>query len=143
MDKIVLIGGSPTAGKSYTARAVAEHLKLPWISTDTIRGQMKKIVRKEDFPRLFFHSDTTPVEYLTKYSAKEIVKNQGTESIDVWKGVKALIETDCVWRSYIVEGVAVLPRFVSELSVEEKDIKAIFLIVLFLKLIPKIIVEEN
>jgi len=131
MDKIILIGGSPTAGKSYTARKIAESLKLPWISTDTIREQMRKIVRKKDFPKLFFHSEATPtmaVEYLSKNSARKIVKNQNDESIDVWKGISALLETDYVWGSFIIEGVAVLPHLVKKISVEKKEIKVVFLV---------------
>ncbi len=131
MNKILLIGGSPTAGKSYTARKIAESLKLPWISTDTIREQMRKIVREKDFPNLFVLSEATPemaVKFLSKNSAKEIVKHQNDESIDVWKGVKALIETDYVWGSFIVEGVSVLPNLAKELSVKNKKIKVVFLI---------------
>jgi 2-phosphoglycerate kinase len=131
MDKIILIGGSPTAGKSYTAKRIAEHLELPWISTDTIREQMRKIVRKEDYPDLFHHSEATSeraVEFLTHNTANEIVKHQNEESVEVWKGVKALIETDYVWNSFIVEGVAILPHLIAGLSVKDKDIKVVFLV---------------
>src|SRR3989338_6816563 len=75
VNKIILIGGSPTAGKSYTARRLAEQLKLPWISTDTIREQMRKIVRKEDYPALFLHSNYTSklaVEFLSHNTDEEI-----------------------------------------------------------------------
>ncbi|MFA5887963.1 MAG: AAA family ATPase [Candidatus Nanoarchaeia archaeon] len=131
MKKIILIGGSPTAGKSYTARKLAEQLKLPWISTDTIRDQMRSIVRKEDYPELFHHAKATTemaVEFLTGNTAEDIVKHQNKESIDVWKGVKAIIETDYVWESFIIEGVAILPCFAAELSKKNKHIKSIFLI---------------
>lgn len=131
MNKIILIGGSPTAGKSYAAKKIAESLKLPWISTDTIRGQMRKIVRKEDFPKLFSLSEATPemaVEFLTTNTSKEIVKFVNEESGDVWKGVKALIETDYVWESFIIEGIAILPHLVKKLPAKNKKIKAVFLV---------------
>ncbi|VVB59777.1 2-phosphoglycerate kinase [uncultured archaeon] len=131
MDKIILIGGAPTVGKSYTTRKIAESLKLPWISTDIIREQMRKIVRKEDYPHLFSLSENTPeiaVKFLSTNSAKEIVKSQNNESTDVWKGVKALIETDYVWKSFIIEGVAILPRLVHESSVKNKSLKVVFLV---------------
>jgi len=131
VNKIILIGGSPTAGKSYTARRLAEQLKLPWISTDTIREQMRKIVRKEDYPALFLHSNYTSklaVEFLSHNTAEEIVKHQNKESIAVWKGVKALIETDYVWKSFIIEGVAILPSLVSGLIKRNKNIQVVFLI---------------
>ncbi len=131
MRRIVLIGGSPTAGKSYTARRLAEQLKLPWISTDTIREQMRQLVRKEDYPKLFAFNEATPklaVEYLSHNTAEDIVKHQNEESVEVWKGVKAIIEKDYVWGSFIVEGVAVLPKFVSKLVKKDKRVKAVFLI---------------
>lgn len=131
MNKIILIGGSPTAGKSYTARKLAEILKLPWISTDTIREQMRQIVRKEDYPQLFMHSEATPelaVKFLTSNTAEEIIKIHNKENKEVWKGVKAFIETDYVWKSFIMEGVAILPNFVSPLVKKNKNIKAVFLV---------------
>src|SRR3989344_1069370 len=122
MGKIILIGGSPTAGKSYAARKIAEELKLPWISTDT--------VREKDYPVLFYHHKATPemgVEFLKKNSAKKIVEIVNKEGEDVWKGVKALIETDYVWSSYIIEGIAIIPNLIHNL-VKKKKIKAVFLI---------------
>ncbi len=131
MDKIILIGGSPTAGKSYTARKLAESLNLPWISTDTVCEQMKKIVEGKDYPGLFKFAEATSemaLEYLSEKSAQEVVDDQNAESVDVWKGVKALIETDFVWGSFVVEGAAILPHLVKDLSLEDKEIKTIFLV---------------
>lgn len=131
MNKVILIGGSPTAGKSYATRKIADELKLPWISTDIIREQMRRIVRKKDYPALFHHAGVTPqmaYEFLTKNSAEEIVENQNKESLEVWNGVKAIIDTDYVWGSFIVEGVAVLPKLVAELVKKNKDVRAVFLV---------------
>lgn len=131
MGKIILIGGSPTAGKSFTARKIAEELKLPWISTDTIREQMRHLVEKKKYPSLFLREDESPqasVKFLNKYSAKEIVDLEIKEGKDVWKGVKALIETDYVWGSYIVEGVAIIPHILKDFIKNRKNIKVLFLI---------------
>jgi len=131
MEKRVLIGGSPTAGKSYTARKIAEELKLPWISTDTIREMMRKIVRKEDYPALFLHADATPemgIDFLNNNSAEEIVWVINEESKDTWKGVKALLETDYVFKSYIIEGVAIVPNLIKNFIAKNKDVVVLFLI---------------
>ena len=132
MSKIILIGGSPTAGKSYTARKIAEELKLPWISTDTIREQMREIVRKEDYPNLFQHEDDSTdkaVEFLTHNTAKEIVEHHNKENEDVWRGVVGIIEGDYVWGDFIIEGVAILPKLVVNQGWNnKKDIKVVFLI---------------
>lgn len=136
MSKIILMGGSPTAGKSYTARKLAEDLKLPWISTDTIREQMRWIVRKEDYPNLFMHGDPSvyqgadkAVEFFKNNTVEQIVEHQNMESEDVWKGVRGLIESDYEWEDFIVEGVAILPKLVANQEWKiKKDIKAFFLI---------------
>jgi 2-phosphoglycerate kinase len=130
MNKIILIGGSPTVGKSYTARKLAEELKLPWISTDTIRDQMRAIVRKEDYPSLFAHKEAganVAVDFLTNNTAEEIVRHQNEESLDAWKGILGLINSDYVWGDFIVEGIAILPELVSKIKTD-KEIKAVFLI---------------
>lgn len=127
--KIILIGGSPVAGKSYTTRKIAEELKLPWISTDTVREMMGEIVRKKDYPDLFFFDEATPkmaTKFLNKYSANQIVKIINRESVEVWDGVKGIIDTDYVWGSYLIEGVAILPRLASKLK--KKNVKTLFLV---------------
>ncbi|MEK6839349.1 MAG: hypothetical protein AABX72_00235, partial [Nanoarchaeota archaeon] len=129
MNKVILIGGSPLAGKTTIAKKLSVQLKIPWISTDTVREQMRKIVRKKDYPFLFTFSNATPkmaISYLTKHTPKEIVKHQNEESINVWEGVKAFIETDEEWESLIIEGIAILPKEVSKL--DQKKVKAFFLI---------------
>lgn len=131
MEHVVLIGGAPTAGKSTLARKLAEELKFPWISTDTIREQMRKLVRKEDYPALFLHAEATPdlaVEFLTHHTAEEIVEHQNRESMEVQKGIRALIETDYVWDSVIIEGIAVLPAFAAETAKRNKKTRAVFLV---------------
>ncbi len=129
MNKIVLIGGAPTLGKSFIARKIANELGLPWISTDTIREQMRLIVRREDYSDLFSFSDSTSkmaIKFLNENSSSEIVFKQNKESENVWKGVKAIIETDYVWESFIIEGIALLPKCIKELKTEKKII-AVFL----------------
>lgn len=132
MNKIILIGGSPTAGKTHTAKKLAEELNLPWISTDLIREQMKWIVSKDQYPHLFHHPDVgsdAAVDYLTNNTAAQIVQNEQKECEEVWKGVRGIIEGDYVWENFIVEGIAILPHLVANQKWEnKKDIKALFLI---------------
>lgn len=130
MNKIILIGGAPTTGKTYLARFLSEKYKLPWISTDTIRGQMKKVVNKKDYKYLFDldESTITAESYLNSRTAQEIVDEQNLEGVDVWQGVKALLDTDYSWKSYIIEGVAIIPKLVSEYKNKKLDIKPIFIV---------------
>lgn len=130
MNKIILIGGAPTVGKSYFARKIAEELKPPWISTDGLREMMRKILRKEDFPALFhFDNDKLTAEnYLTTHTPKEIVDKENAESTEVWKGVEAIIDTDYVWKDFIIEGIAVIPKLVRKIDTEKHNIKPFFLV---------------
>jgi 2-phosphoglycerate kinase len=131
MKRVILIGGAPTSGKSHLAQQLAESLNLSWISTDGIREQMRKIVRKQEYPALFDHADATPamgVAYLNTHTPNEIVKHHNKENVEVWKGVKAFIETDYNWHSFIVEGIAILPAQVAALKKKHKHVQAVFLI---------------
>ena len=130
MNNIILIGGAPGVGKSTLTRMVSESLKLPWISTDTIREMMRKVVDKASFPELF-HLDETKVsaeDYLSSHSAQEIFVSQNRESVEVWKGVKALMETDYVWKDYIIEGIAITPQLIASYKNENITIKPLFLV---------------
>lgn len=130
MNKIILIGGAPTVGKSFIARKVSEELKLPWISTDGIREMMRKITNKKDFPNLFHFNDKkiTAEKYLTTHTPQQIVDSENAESRDVWKGVEAIVDTDYVWKDYIIEGVAVIPELVNIIDTKNHEIKPVFLV---------------
>ncbi len=125
--KIILIGGSPTVGKTTLAKQLSKKLEIPWISTDSIREMMKDIVKEENYPHLFGVEKYNAEDFLSKFSIKEIVEFQNKESEDVWKGVKSFIENDYIWHSFIVEGVAILPHLVSR-NFKNKNIKTIFLV---------------
>ena len=130
MNKIILIGGAPTVGKSFITRKASEKLKLPWISTDGIREMMRKVVRREDLPDLFsfYDKEIKAESYLSTHTPQQIVDSQNAESRDVWRGVKAIIDTDYVWKDYIIEGVAIIPELVKRIDISKHNIKPIFLI---------------
>src|SRR5690606_2637477 len=93
-----------------------------------IRETMRELVSKDKYPKLFKERKYTAEEYLTKFTTEQIVENQNRESLDVWRGVEAFIKTDYLWGSFIVEGVAVLPKLVHEFEVKGKILKPVFLI---------------
>jgi len=132
VNKIILIGGAPLVGKSYVAEKLSKRFCLPWMSTDLMRDQMIKLVRKKDYPNLFFYVGANPINYFKKYEAKEIVKHQNKESKDVWKVVKSLIEAnkeaDYIWDSFIIEGIAILPSLAYKFAKSNKNVKVIFLV---------------
>lgn len=126
--EIILIGGGPTVGKTSIAKLLSKHLNIPWISTDIIRGIMKGTVKLEDYPNLLKYKDYSAEEYLTKFSVEEIIQIQNAESEEVWRGIKTLINNSYPWKSFIIEGVAILPHLVKKDFDKVENIKTIFLI---------------
>ena len=128
MNKIYLMGGAPTVGKTHTAQRLSKKLGVPWISTDSIRRTMRNYVNKKDYPHLFEEGNVLSAEeYLSRFTPSQIVANQNRESLDVWRGVENLINTEYVWESFIIEGVAVIPKLVKKL-VKNKRIQPLFLV---------------
>lgn len=125
--KIILIGGAPTAGKSVLARKLSKELTVPWMSTDAVRHMMRQLVSAKDFPHIFYFKKFTPVQYLTKHTAWQVVVHENLESLEVWEGVKAFLSADEAWGSYIIEGIAVLPHLVHRAYVKEKIVRPLFL----------------
>ena len=121
------------------ARKLSRQLRLPWISTDAIREMMRKIVDARKYPLLFHDHGQTAEKYLKTHSAAAVVASQNRESRDVWKGVKALIDTDYVWKSFIIEGVAILPHLVHRAYCKDKDVHPLFLTIDDPKRIRKIV----
>jgi 2-phosphoglycerate kinase len=138
-----LIGGAPTVGKTYSAKKIADYFNLPWTSTDIVRTLMRHTVNEKDYPNIFYFTKTKAVKYLTNHSAKEIVDHQNLESLEVWRGAKAIIEHNYVWDSFIIEGVAILPNLVNKLSVKNKKIIPIFLVNQSVDQIHKVVFERG
>ena len=139
---IILIGGAPTVGKSSLAKKLAEESHLPWISTDTIRDLMREVVKKDNYPDLFYFTEQDLNEYLKNKTAQQIVEDQNRESRAVWKGVEAIIRTDYNWDLFIVEGVAVLPDLIKKEYLGNK-IKPIFVLTDNKEKIKKVIYERG
>jgi 2-phosphoglycerate kinase len=127
-QKIILIGGTPTSGKSTMASMLADHFHIPWISTDQLREVLRKTCRPEDYPAIFESKDHTAETFLSKYSAEEVAQLEIRESEETWKAVKALIDFDYPWVSGIIEGVGILPHLVARDFKNDPRIKAVFLV---------------
>lgn len=126
--KIILIGGMPTVGKTTIARQLSHRLNLPYISTDQIRLIMQSVADPNKHPLLFNAAGYSAEEFLEKYSPLEIASMEYAQSNEVWPGVKHFIDNDWVWRDgFIIEGVNILPSFVSEIIKESRDVQSVFL----------------
>ncbi|MEK7175666.1 MAG: hypothetical protein AAB693_02610 [Patescibacteria group bacterium] len=127
--KIILIGGAPTTGKSTMANLVAKHFNIPWISTDQIREIMRLVASRDKYPKLFSTGKYTAEEFLTKFSAKQIVTMEFEQSEEVWPGIRKFIKQNYTWKDgFVIEGVNILPHLIAKDFANDKDLKFIFLI---------------
>src|SRR5579872_2819760 len=124
--KVILIGGAPLSGKSTLAAELSKRLQIPWVSTDDIRKWMEQIVRKEDYPDLFYGDGLDVVAFYEKFkTAEEIFQRENKQGDDVQKGIKAMIESFWWWDKFIIEGIAITPTFVRQFQNTHTDISVI------------------
>ena len=122
---IILIGGSSGAGTSTMAFELANRLRLKnLISTDMIREVMRKIVSK----------DLSPVIHKSSFDAHEAIRTPSIRMdpavegfishVDVVNvGVEAIIERSVKEGiSSIIEGVHIVPGFISKDLLENNNI---------------------
>lgn len=125
---IIFIGGPPRVGKTVLARKLAKELQYSWLSTDDLRGLVRKVGR---FPKKhpIFTLIRTGEEYnqkkfYEKYSPEEIIKLQNTESKVVAKIIKTFIEEISYRkRNFVMEGVALFPPYYEKEFIRRHSIK--------------------
>jgi 2-phosphoglycerate kinase len=145
MNKIILIGGAPTVGKSFIAQKLSEELGIPWISTDDIREKVKSdnVQEKDKYPKLFYFHNAVAEEYLQNNSAEQIVVDQNLESHEIWSDIEKFILSNAENSAYIIEGVAILPELVQKSFGSNKNVKAIFILNNDAERIRKIVFERG
>jgi 2-phosphoglycerate kinase len=99
MQNVILIGGAAGSGKSTLAKQLAKHFQLPWLSTDQIRRILQTTEQDEE-------------------KKAELI----------WSATSALLKGIHPWEGGIIEGTAILPRFLAKDFSELPIVKPIFLI---------------
>jgi len=135
MSNIILLGGTQGTGKTTLAKKIAEHFKIPWISTDQIRSIMRITTNKDLEPYLFPPSTELDLENLI---AREIKQGEA-----VWGGVLALINNMYPWEKCIIEGTAIFPHLVARDLKEKDNITPIFLLQGNIEIITKTVEERS
>jgi 2-phosphoglycerate kinase len=127
-NKLYLIGGAPTTGKSTLAKYLSNKLNIPWISCDQIRSLAQELLKnhKGDNPELFNDAETAE-EFYSKNNAKEVAELEIRQSIAFQPILQTFIDRSYPWKSFIVEGVNILPEYISKIRFDG-DIIPIFLI---------------
>jgi 2-phosphoglycerate kinase len=128
MNKLYLIGGAPTTGKSTLAKKIAKYFDIPWISCDQIREFAQEILEnyKDDFPDLY--NDTEDVEiFFKKYVPKEIAELEYEQGVAFQIFLQKFVNKSYPWRSFIVEGVNILPECIKDIKFDG-EIVPIFIV---------------
>ncbi len=143
---IILIGGAPTTGKTSLAKQLSKHLQMPWISTDFIRGWMRMMVNKKDYPDLFNFTNITAEEHYQKFTINDSIKFDVKRNLDVFNGLKKFIEKNNdweMWDNFIVEGISILPEKIKDFDFDKVNLISLFLIDTDLDRIKKIVYERG
>lgn len=124
---IIFIGGPPRVGKTVLARSLAKQFNISWLSTDDLRHV---IMETEELDKnhplnilktLAWHNRKT---FYDKYSPREVIQFQNTESRALSVTIKAFVDAlDFHKRDFILEGVALLPRFYSKAFIKKHDLR--------------------
>lgn len=126
MQNYILIGGAPLTGKSTIAKNFKNHAQ---ISTDEIRSLMHNLLKPEDNEDLFYGHGLNAVDFYNKYkTAEEVFAKETKQAEATQEGVRALIKSEFSWKNICIEGIAITPKFVNELSKnKEINIRGMFL----------------
>lgn len=120
MDDAVcyLIGGAPRTGKTTLAEKLANENGIKSLSTDSILVMLTKIVRREDYPNLFYTQGLTVEDFYEKYDTPtKAVEASVKAAYDAERGIIALIEhTLPAWKVIVIEGDIITPGFVKRLQ---------------------------
>lgn len=128
VKKIILIGGAPTTGKSTIAKKLAQHLELPWISTDQLRAVVKPYAYKNEYPELLHSENLTAEQFLSKYTPQEVCDKEFAQARDVWPGIKALLAHDAWSDGCVIEGVNIVPKLMVEDYPNKEHVTSLFLL---------------
>lgn len=118
LERTYFIGGPPRVGKTFLSYALAKKIDGHVVSTDAIRGAVKKGVtdKNSDIFRLRRENSLSEEEWLKEHTdhPEITIDNQNRESVAFWNSIVAFCGTFCEDNAkHIVEGVALLPHLVA------------------------------
>jgi chloramphenicol 3-O-phosphotransferase len=117
LPRVILIGGSPTSGKSTVARAIAAQVGFSVIGTDDLGAAARGVTGAAVAPDLFAMRADDYREYYISHSAEELLEHAQRSHRALWPGIESVIREHATWASSaIIEGWALLPDLVAKLD---------------------------
>ena len=118
--RVILIGGSPTSGKSTVARTIAAKLDYSVIATDDLGAAARGVTGPSVAPDLFPMRAEDYREYYISHSIEELLEHAQRSHRALWPAIESVIREHATWASSsIVEGWALLPDLVAKLDLSE------------------------
>jgi len=124
---ITLIGGAPRCGKSILAEQLSRQTRTSSISTDALSPMITQYLPKKNLHKLM-PFEKKGSEHMTP---RQSLQAEIQESKTLWPGIERFIKQLIDMRQdYIVEGVHLLPRYVTSLlrTSYGKQIRTVYLI---------------
>ncbi|MDP4177132.1 MAG: isopentenyl transferase family protein [Bacillota bacterium] len=119
--KVILIGGSPTVGKSTIAMKLASEYGYNCISTDDIGEVLQTVTDINPMKNMDYR------EYYIKKSIDELINDVEEYHSKIWPAIKRLIDIHSDWSTpIIIEGWALYPRLLK--SVKADNMASIWLV---------------
>jgi len=127
MAKAYFIGGSPRTGKTTLSLEFIKVNPILAASTDAIRYTIRRVIKAADQPDLFnpedFVSDDPAKRLYIKSHSFEFMEMVNKESAIVWQSVNDFVKSNLEDNlDVLIEGVAVLPEFLSKVDYEYKAV---------------------
>jgi 2-phosphoglycerate kinase len=115
--RVILIGGSPTSGKSTVARSISSLLGFSVISTDDLGAAARGVTGPAVVPDLFAARAEDYREYYISHSSEELLEHAQRSHRALWPAIESVIREHATWASSaIIEGWSVLPDLVAKLD---------------------------
>lgn len=135
MSKIILIGGTPRAGKTTLAQKVSKELSIPWISADVLGAIARTYVSDDQIDSLFpvnrIRTETGGGndDLYNTYSKEEIASSYLKQGEAVERAVYVFVQYAISegW-DYVIEGYQITPQIISKLVKEYPEVKSVILV---------------
>ena len=119
---IYLLGGPPRVGKSTICRAMPKKYGISVVSTDSLGSVLENVLDPEAEPGLFVFTRFNDMPAAARIAVMventaALINDTIAESRAVWKAVKPFILKEKEeGREVLIEGVAVLPELVRQIT---------------------------